>query len=92
MPENRSEVEIADTFLKRTVGLMFRKPGGYHIIFTVPKPQPVLIHTFFMRFPIEVTFYNQEGVMVKHVEHLKPWRVAYCTHKVSKVVERTSEV
>jgi hypothetical protein len=92
MPENPSELEIADTFLKRSVGLMFRKPGRYHIILTVPKPQPVLIHTFFMRFPIDVTFYNPEGVMVKHVAHLKPWRVAYCTHKVSKVVERTSEV
>jgi hypothetical protein len=92
MPEKCSEVELADTFLKRTAGLMFRKPGMYHIIFTVPKPQRVLIHTFFMQFPIDVTFYNKDGIVVKQVEHMKPWHVAYCKHKVSKVVERTSEL
>jgi len=91
MDESHSEVEIADTFLKRTLGLMFRKPGMYHMIFTVSKPQRVLIHTCFMRFPIDVTFYNEEGVIVKTVKHMKQWRVAYCKHKVSKIVERTSE-
>jgi uncharacterized membrane protein (UPF0127 family) len=91
MAESHSEGEIADTFWKRTLGLMFRKPGKYHMIFTVSKPQRVLIHTCFMRFPIDVTFYNKEGIRVKTVKHLKPWRVAYCKHKVSKVVERTSE-
>ena len=91
MNERRSEVEIADTFLKRTVGLMFRKPGMYHMEFTVSKPQRMLVHTFFMRFPIDVTFYNEEGVVVKTVKHMKPWRVAYCQHNVSTVEERTSE-
>ena len=91
MNKSYSEVEIADTFLKRTLGLMFRKPGMYHLIFTVSKPQRVLIHTLFMRFPIDVTFYNEEGVIVKTVKHMKPWHVAYCKYKVSKVVERTSE-
>jgi uncharacterized membrane protein (UPF0127 family) len=90
MNKRYSKVEIADTFLKRTLGLMFRKPGMYHMIFTVSKPQRVLIHTLFMRFPIDVTFYNEEGVIVKTVKHMKPWRVAYCKYKVSKVVERTS--
>jgi uncharacterized membrane protein (UPF0127 family) len=91
MAESHSEGEIADTFWTRTLGLMFRKPGKYHMIFTVSKPQRVLLHTCFMRFPIDVTFYNKEGIRVKTVKHLKPWRVAYCKHKVSKVVERTSE-
>jgi hypothetical protein len=91
MNERHSEMEIADTFLKRTRGLMFRKPGMYHVIFTFPKPQRLLIHTFFMRFPIDLTFYNREGHIVKTVRHMKPWHVAYCKHKVSMLVERTSE-
>jgi uncharacterized membrane protein (UPF0127 family) len=90
MGESHSKVEIADTFLKRTLGLMFRKPGMYHMIFTVSKPQRMLVHTVFMRFPIDVTFSNKEDVIVKTVKHMKPWRVAYCKYKVSKVVERTS--
>ena len=37
------------------------------------------IHTFFMRFPIDVVFARRDGVVVKVRPHLEPWRlvVAY---------------
>ncbi|MBA3384088.1 MAG: DUF192 domain-containing protein [Actinobacteria bacterium] len=34
------------------------------------------IHTFFMRFPIDVVFLNEEDVVVKVVHRLAPWRAA----------------
>jgi uncharacterized protein len=34
------------------------------------------IHTFFMRFPIDVVFLNDEGVVVEVVPRLQPWRAA----------------
>ena len=34
------------------------------------------IHTFFMRFPIDVVFLNEEDVVVKVVHRLPPWRAA----------------
>jgi uncharacterized protein len=34
------------------------------------------IHTFFMRFPIDVVFLNEEDVVVKVVHRLSPWRAA----------------
>ena len=34
------------------------------------------IHTFFMRFPIDVVFFDSEFVVLKVVPGLRPWRVA----------------
>jgi uncharacterized membrane protein (UPF0127 family) len=34
------------------------------------------VHTFFMRFVIDVVFLDRSGGVVKLVSHLRPWRVA----------------
>jgi len=34
------------------------------------------IHTFFMRFPIDVVFLDRDGAVVDVVTRLKPWRAA----------------
>ena len=34
------------------------------------------IHTFFMRFPIDVVFLDRDGAVVDVVRRLKPWRAA----------------
>jgi uncharacterized membrane protein (UPF0127 family) len=34
------------------------------------------IHTFFMRFPIDVVFLNEENEVVKVVHRLAPWNAA----------------
>ena len=34
------------------------------------------IHTFFMRFPIDVVFLDRDGAVVDVVSRLKPWRAA----------------
>lgn len=34
------------------------------------------VHTFFMRFPIDVLFVGRDGRVVKVCRHVKPWRVA----------------
>lgn len=35
------------------------------------------IHTFFMRFPIDVAFVNRDGLVVRTVDALRPWRIAF---------------
>ena len=35
------------------------------------------IHTFFMRFPIDVVFLDRNGVVVKLVANVRPWRVTF---------------
>ena len=34
------------------------------------------VHTFFMRFAIDVVFVSRDGAVVKVASHLRPWRVA----------------
>ena len=34
------------------------------------------VHTFFMRFPIDVLFIRRDGTVVKCVRDLRPWRIA----------------
>jgi hypothetical protein len=44
------------------------------------------IHTFFMRFPIDVVFVDADQVVVKIVPDLRPWRTAVCK-EAHEVVE-----
>ena len=65
---------VADTMLARMRGLLGRKhlPGGEGILL---RPCPS-VQTFFMRFPLDVVFLDRDGVVLKIVENLKPWRSA----------------
>lgn len=36
------------------------------------------IHTFFMRFPIDLVFLDKSMKVIRVVEALKPWRMAFC--------------
>lgn len=67
------EVIIADTFLKRIKGLLGKKEfkkGSALVI----KPCNS-IHTFFMRFPIDVLFVSRDNRVVKIIYRLVPFRL-----------------
>jgi uncharacterized membrane protein (UPF0127 family) len=34
------------------------------------------VHTFFMRFPIDVIFLDRDGRVVKVIDSMRPWRTA----------------
>ena len=66
------EAEGAETMFERMRGLIGREtlaPGkGLHIL------QCNCIPTFFMRFPIDATFLDRDGRVVKVVRNIRPWR------------------
>ena len=66
---------LAATFMTRLRGLVGRKAlaSGEGLLL---RPAPS-IHTFFMRFPIDVVFLDRSGVVRKLVPNLRPWRVAF---------------
>jgi uncharacterized membrane protein (UPF0127 family) len=67
---------LADTFWRRARGLLGRRsltPGEGIVL----RPE-WSIHTFFMRFPIDVVFVDADQVVVKIVPRLRPWRTAVC--------------
>ena len=67
------EAEVAETFAERAKGLIGRKslaPGTGMLI-----TKCNCIHTFFMRFPIDATFLDENGDVVKVVRGIRPWRL-----------------
>jgi uncharacterized membrane protein (UPF0127 family) len=62
---------VADNFLDRLLGYMFRSsPHTPAIIF-----EPAIsIHTFFMQFPLDVVFMDQNFRVLKIYRNLRPWR------------------
>lgn len=77
--------EWAASFADRFVGLMGRRSlafgEGMHI---VPCNS---IHTFFMRIPIDVAFLDRQGLIVKQIPAMPPWRVSSVYFKAHSVLE-----
>ena len=64
--------EVARTLWARVKGLIGRSglpPGKGMLILRCNA-----IHTFFMRFPIDATFYDRDGRVVRIVRGIRPWR------------------
>ena len=69
---------VAAQMLPRMRGLLGRKslPSGEGMLI---RPAPS-IHTFFMRFPIDVVFLSRHGEVLKIAENVAPWRARSCRH------------
>ena len=67
------DAEVAETFAERAKGLIGRDglASGTGMLITKCN----CIHTFFMRFPIDATFLDREGRVVKIVRNIRPWRL-----------------
>jgi len=69
-------LEVASATLERMRGLLGRDglpPGGGMLI-----ERCYSIHTFFMRFSLDVIFLDSDGMVRKVVQNLRPWRMASC--------------
>ncbi len=75
-------VDNYSSFLKKSVGLIGQK-----------NPHPILfhtrfgIHTFFMRFPIDVIILDRHQTIVAMKENLKPWHFFFWNPKFDTVIE-----
>src|SRR5512147_1638871 len=82
-----TELLIARTHWSRFRGLMatdasrFRRGQGLWI---VPSHG---VHTFAMRFPIDVVYLDQERIVIHLEEDLKPWRMAAIRVRATSVLE-----
>ena len=69
----------------RLVGLMGRPhlPSGSGLVF----PGVQGVHTHFMRFPIDLVFYDRSHVVLEVVEALRPWRFSPYRRRAHGVIE-----
>lgn len=81
------EAEIAETMFQRMRGLL-----GYDFLAS-GKGLLILkcnaIHIRFMRFPIDVTFLDRDGKVVKVVRNIRPWRLCVWGGWLAKSVLET---
>jgi uncharacterized membrane protein (UPF0127 family) len=79
------QCRLADGFASRFFGLMGRKslPGGEGMLF-VPGGS---IHTFFMRFPLDVAFLSREGNALRVAAGVRPWRLTRAPRGTKFVLE-----
>ena len=82
------KIHYANTFLKRTLGLMFKKDFLGELVFTYTKPTNLFIHTLFMKFDIDVVCYNKKNELIK-LTKLQPWRIMF-VKSVKRIIEKKS--
>lgn len=80
-----SHVVMADRFIARLTGLMAKKEiSSENALILRPCSQ---VHTFFMRFNIDILFLNRD-FRVKHViENMRPWKISRLVWGARCVVE-----
>jgi len=67
------QAKAARTFVERLRGLMFRPSLAQGEALVLYGDNS--IHTFFMRFPIDVLYLDREGRVLRLEEAMPPWRV-----------------
>lgn len=72
-----SDVEMADSFLKKTAGVMFRRqlPEGFAMVFDMGREMRwgTAIHMLFVFVSIDVLFLDRNRRIVSIRRHLRPW-------------------
>ncbi len=80
-----TKIEVANGVYSRMKGLMFRNGlAGADGLLIHPCNS---IHTFFMRFPIDVVFLGSEGKVVKVIRNMPPWRLSWIYFSARSVLE-----
>ena len=78
------KVRVASSLIQRAIGLLGTS--------TLPDDEGIWlkpcksVHTFFMRYPIDVLFLDPEGTIV-HQESLVPWRISRWVSRAAGVLE-----
>ena len=81
---------VAEGFLARARGLIGRPPPPPGEGLLIPRCNA--IHTFFMSYPIDATFLDGEGRVVKTVRGVRPWRAfVWGGFRARQVLETASD-
>ena len=73
---NFGQLDFADSFMSRLMGLMFRKNLENGLILKLPSSRSrrgSAIHMFFMRFPLDIIFLDDDKKIVDMVS-IRPWK------------------
>lgn len=80
-----NKVAVANTFVTRLRGLMFKKnfeENSAIMIFPCK-----IIHTFFMRFSIDVIFLSKDNMVLNIIENMTPGKISSLVKDSQTIVE-----
>ena len=79
------DILIADTLVTRLIGLMFKKQllGAEGLLINPCNS----IHTFFMRYSLDIVFLDSGNKVVKVIRNLHPWRMTWIYFRAKKTLE-----
>jgi uncharacterized protein len=86
---NFGQLDFADSFVSRLMGLMFRKDPENGLILKLPSSRSrrgSAIHMFFMRFPLDIIFLDDDKKVVDMVS-IRPWKTYTPKSPAKYVVE-----
>jgi uncharacterized membrane protein (UPF0127 family) len=73
----------ADNLFLRFSGFMFKKNPDYALLFENCKS----VHTFFMRFDLDLIFIDKNGLTAEIKKNVKPWRVIFPVKNAVSILE-----
>lgn len=79
-----TQLKIADTFITRMIGLMFKIITPHEGLLIDPCNS---IHCFFMKMPIDVLFIDKNNKVIHKITKMKPWRISPIISKSKYVIE-----
>lgn len=80
-----ADLEVADSFWSRLRGLQFRRELPPHRgLLLVPCDS---VHTFWMRFPVDVVVIDRLGAVLAVRSTLRPWRIVLPQRKARAILE-----
>jgi uncharacterized membrane protein (UPF0127 family) len=82
------QVFIADNFIRRFSGLLFRKPLKSDEVFILKDCKS--IHTMGMRYSLDAAFLDEGGKIIAVFEDLCPWRFTPYIREAVSVMETAS--
>jgi uncharacterized membrane protein (UPF0127 family) len=82
------EIKVAETFFSKFLGFMLKKNANYALLFENCRS----IHTFFMRFNLDILFLDKENKVIKVVRNVKPFRVVLPIKNSFSILEIPSNI
>ncbi len=82
------QIREAKTFFQRARGLLGKKTLNKGEGLYIPNCRS--IHTFFMRFPIDVVFIDKNNRIIKKASKLMPFRMTFGPFRTAGVLELTA--
>ncbi len=85
MKKRLGSIKIAKSLWGKTVGVMLWKDFGTSKGLLLPSTNA--IHTFFVRFPLDVVFLDKDYKVIQVVEGLRPWSFSPIVWKAKHTLE-----